>query len=69
MVVRKTTKKVAADRQEHSVGVILSGMGTDGLLGLRAIKEMARAVFMQTPVRAPLPCQWHRSKSGASAHA
>ena len=69
MVARKTTKKVAADQQEQSVGVILSGMGRDGTPGLRAIKQMAGIVSVQTPVRAALPCQWHGSKSGASAHA
>jgi len=42
-------RSLAADQQEHSVGVILSGMGSDGTLGLRAIKEMAGAVFVQTP--------------------
>src|SRR6187549_409021 len=32
-------RSLAQDQQEHSVGVILSGMGSDGTLGLRAIKE------------------------------
>jgi pimeloyl-ACP methyl ester carboxylesterase len=32
--------------------VILSGMGSDGTLGLRAIKEKAGAVFIQTPDQA-----------------
>jgi two-component system CheB/CheR fusion protein len=32
-------RSLAQDRQEHSIGVILSGMGSDGTLGLRAIKE------------------------------
>ncbi|MCB1943355.1 MAG: chemotaxis protein CheB, partial [Candidatus Accumulibacter sp.] len=45
-------RSLAADQQEHSVGVILSGMGSDGTLGLRAIKEMAGAVFVQTPATA-----------------
>ena len=38
---------LAEDQQEHSIGVILSGMGSDGTLGLRAIKEKAGAVFVQ----------------------
>ncbi|MEJ0090021.1 MAG: chemotaxis protein CheB [Limisphaerales bacterium] len=38
---------LAQDQQEHSVGVILSGMGSDGTLGLRAIKEKAGMVFVQ----------------------
>ena len=32
-------RSLADDRQDHSIGVILSGMGSDGTLGLRAIKE------------------------------
>ncbi len=42
-------RSLADDRQEHSIGVILSGMGSDGTLGLRAIKEKAGVVFVQTP--------------------
>ena len=42
-------RSLADDQQEHSIGVILSGMGSDGTLGLRAIKEKASAVFVQTP--------------------
>jgi two-component system CheB/CheR fusion protein len=45
-------RSLAADRQEHAIGVILSGMGSDGSLGLRAIKEQAGAVFVQTPASA-----------------
>ena len=32
-------RSLAEDRQEQSIGVILSGMGSDGTMGLRAIKE------------------------------
>ena len=32
-------RSLAQDQQEQSIGVILSGMGSDGTLGLRAIKE------------------------------
>jgi len=45
-------RSLADDRQEHSIGVILSGMGSDGTLGLRAIKEKAGAVFVQDPASA-----------------
>jgi len=45
-------RSLADDRQEQSVGVILSGMGSDGTLGLRAIKEKAGAVFVQAPASA-----------------
>ena len=42
-------RSLADDRQDKSIGVILSGMGSDGTLGLRAIKEKAGAVFVQEP--------------------
>jgi chemotaxis methyl-accepting protein methylase len=41
-------RALADDRQERSIGVILSGMGSDGTLGLRAIKEKAGMVFVQS---------------------
>ena len=45
-------RSLAQDRQEHSIGVILSGMGSDGTLGLRAIKERAGVVLVQEPATA-----------------
>ncbi|MEY4385932.1 MAG: protein glutamate methylesterase CheB and methyltransferase CheR [Verrucomicrobiota bacterium] len=42
-------RSLAMDQEEHSVGVILSGMGSDGTLGLRAIKEKAGVVLVQEP--------------------
>jgi two-component system CheB/CheR fusion protein len=42
-------RALAEDQQEHSIGVVLSGMGTDGTLGLRAIKEKGGSVFVQSP--------------------
>ncbi len=42
-------RSLADDLQEHSIGVILSGMGSDGTLGLRAIKEKGGGVFVQDP--------------------
>ena len=42
-------RSLAQDQEGKSIGVILSGMGSDGTLGLRAIKEKAGAVFVQTP--------------------
>lgn len=41
-------RSVALDQQERSIGVILSGMGSDGTLGLQAIKENAGIVFVQS---------------------
>ncbi len=45
-------RSLADDRHEQSIGVVLSGMGSDGTLGLRAIKEKAGAVFVQAPASA-----------------
>ena len=45
-------RSLAQDRQEHSIGVILSGMGSDGTLGLRAIKEKGGLVLVQEPATA-----------------
>jgi two-component system CheB/CheR fusion protein len=45
-------RALAEDRQENSIGVILSGMGSDGTLGLRRIKEKAGVVFVQEPASA-----------------
>ena len=45
-------RSLAQDRQEHSIGVILSGMGSDGTLGLRAIKEKAGVGLVQEPATA-----------------
>jgi len=42
-------RSLADDQQERSIGVILSGMGTDGTSGLRAIKEKGGGVFIQEP--------------------
>lgn len=45
-------RSLADDWQEQSMGVILSGMGSDGALGLAAIKEKAGAIFVQAPASA-----------------
>jgi len=45
-------RSLAEDQHEHGLGVILSGMGSDGTPGLRAIKEKAGAVFVQDPASA-----------------
>jgi two-component system CheB/CheR fusion protein len=45
-------RSLAQDQQEHSVGIILSGMGSDGTLGVRAIKERAGLVLVQEPASA-----------------
>lgn len=45
-------RSLAQDQNERGIGVILSGMGSDGTLGLRAIKENAGVVFVQDPATA-----------------
>jgi two-component system CheB/CheR fusion protein len=45
-------RSLADDAEERSIGVILSGMGTDGTLGLKAIKGKAGVVFVQDPASA-----------------
>ena len=43
---------LADDMKERSIGVILSGMGTDGTLGIKAIKEKGGLVLVQEAVSA-----------------
>ncbi len=45
-------RSLAADRQENSIGIILSGMGSDSSLGLKAIKEKNGVVLVQDPATA-----------------
>jgi len=42
-------RSLADDQRERAVGVILSGMGSDGTIGLRAIKENAGLSLVQSP--------------------
>ena len=42
-------RSLAEDQRERSVGVILSGMGSDGTLGLKAIKEHGGVGLVQAP--------------------
>lgn len=45
-------RSLAEDRLEHSVGIVLSGMGSDGSLGIKAIKERNGLVLVQEPADA-----------------
>ena len=45
-------RSLAEDQRERGVGIILSGMGSDGTLGIKAIKEHAGVVLVQTPASA-----------------
>ncbi|MFO8235476.1 MAG: CheR family methyltransferase [Bacteroidales bacterium] len=42
-------RSLAEDRKELSIGMIFSGMGSDGILGLEAIKENNGIVMVQDP--------------------
>ncbi len=42
-------RTLAVDRREFAIGVILSGMGSDGTLGLQAIKEQGGLSLAQEP--------------------
>jgi two-component system CheB/CheR fusion protein len=45
-------RSLADDQNERSIGIILSGMGSDGSVGLRAIKEKNGLVVVQDPATA-----------------
>jgi len=45
-------RALAQDRNQYAIGIILSGMGSDGTLGLRAIKENAGLALVQEPASA-----------------
>ena len=45
-------RSLAADQQRHAVCIILSGTGTDGTLGLKAIKGEVGMVMVQDPASA-----------------
>lgn len=51
-------RSLAAEQGEKAVGIVLSGTGSDGTLGIRAIKEKGGAVLAQAPETAqfdPMP--------------
>ncbi|MDO9168491.1 MAG: chemotaxis protein CheB [Methylobacter sp.] len=45
-------RSLAEDRRDQSIGILLSGMGSDGMLGLHAVKEKSGLVLVQDPVEA-----------------
>ena len=42
-------RSLAEEMGSHGIGVVLSGMGADGTLGLRAIREASGSAFAQEP--------------------
>lgn len=45
-------RELAAERRHRAIAVVLSGMGSDGTLGVAAIKAHGGAVFVQSPATA-----------------
>jgi two-component system CheB/CheR fusion protein len=43
---------LAADQRQNAVGIILSGSGSDGALGIEAVKQHGGATFAQLPAEA-----------------
>jgi two-component system CheB/CheR fusion protein len=52
MPIDSFLRSLAEDQGEHAIGVILSGTGTDGTLGLRAIHGAGGLSFVQEPASA-----------------
>jgi two-component system CheB/CheR fusion protein len=55
LVIDTFLTALAQDQHERGIGVILSGMGSDGTLGLRAIKEKGGLALVQEPCSAKFP--------------
>ena len=49
MVIDSFMRSLAEDQGEHAIGIILSGTGTDGTLGLRAIQGAGGITLVQEP--------------------
>lgn len=45
-------RSLAQDRKDRAIGIVLSGMGSDGVFGLRAIKDQAGLTLAQEPTSA-----------------
>jgi two-component system CheB/CheR fusion protein len=56
-------RALAADQVAQAIGIILSGTGSDGTLGLKAIKEAGGLVIVQSPDTAAYEgkCDCYRS--------
>jgi two-component system CheB/CheR fusion protein len=48
-------RELAKDQKERSIAIVLSGMGTDGSLGIKDIKEQMGLVMVQEPGTAKFP--------------
>ncbi len=54
-------RSLAEDKHSDSIGVVLSGMGSDGSLGLKAIKEQNGIVLVQLPSSAKFDAMPHNA--------
>lgn len=54
-IIDNLFKSVAVEFGENTIGVILSGNGSDGSRGIRAVKEEGGIVLVQDPKSAPFP--------------
>jgi two-component system CheB/CheR fusion protein len=54
-------RSLAEDQGSKAVGVVLSGAGTDGMLGLKAIKEAGGITFSQDEASAKFPSMPHNA--------
>ena len=52
MVIDSFLRSLAEDQGEKAIGIILSGTGTDGTLGLRAIQGAGGITLVQDPTTA-----------------
>ena len=58
-------RSLAEDRKERSIGIILSGMGSDGSKGIKAIKEKMGMAMVQDPKSAKYDAMpWNVIKTG-----
>lgn len=48
-------RSLAEDQKEHAIGIVLSGSGNDGALGVKAIKAVGGMVMAQAPASARYP--------------
>src|SRR5260370_41677361 len=55
-------KSLAIDRQEGAIGVILSGSGSDGTLGVEESEAAGGSTFAQGEQPAPYPRMPHRAR-------
>ncbi len=58
-------RSLAEDQMEKSIGIVLSGMGSDGSLGLQAIKEKNGIVLVQDPLTAKFDGMPHSAINAA----